>query len=122
MQCLLNRNAPADCKVLKCLWRENNTEPISVCEYGRHIFGAKISPKCVNYDLQQVGRDSRDDKGMIANLIKRKFYLDDFVKSVASEEEGAQVYKCLPKSLACGGFKLTKWICNNENVMEGISP
>ena len=34
--------------------RENNTEPISVKEYGRHIFGAKSSPTCVNYALQQV--------------------------------------------------------------------
>ena len=113
---------PTDCKVLRFLWRENHTEPISVYEYGRHIFGAKSSPTCVNYALQQVGRDSRDGNGMVANLINRNFYMDDFVKSVASEEEAAEVYKCLRKSLADGGFQLTKWICNSEKVMEEISP
>ena len=111
---------PADCKVLRFLWRENNTDPISVYEYGRHIFGAKSSPTCVNYALQQVGRDSRDDNGMVAKLINRNFYMDDFVKSVASWEEAVEVYKCLRKSLADRGFQLTKWICNSEKVMEEI--
>ena len=113
---------PADCKVLKFLWREKNTDPISVYEYGRHIFGAKSSPTCVNYALRQVGRDSRDDNDMVAKLINRNFYMDDFVKSVASEDEAVEVYKCLRKSLADGGFQLTKWICNSEKVMERISP
>ena len=48
---------PTDCKVLRFLWRENHTDPISVYEDGRHIFGANSSPTCVNYALQQVGRD-----------------------------------------------------------------
>ena len=76
---------PADCKILRFLWKENNTEPISVYEYGRHIFGAKNSPTCVNYALQQVGRDCGGDNGMVATLINRNFYMDDFVKSVASD-------------------------------------
>ena len=91
-------------------------------EYGRHIFGAKSSPTCVNYALQQVGRDSRDDNGMVANLINRNFYMDDFVKSVASEEEAVDVYRSLRKSLADRGFQLTKWICISEKVMKEISP
>ena len=33
---------PADCKVFQFLWRENNTEPISVYEYGRHILELRV--------------------------------------------------------------------------------
>ena len=33
-----------------------------------------------------------------------------------------EVHKCVRKSLADGGFQLTKWICNSENVMEEILP
>ena len=91
-------------------------------DYGRHIFGAKSSPTCVKYALQQVGKGCRDENGMVANLINRNFYMDDFVKSVASEEETVGMYKSLRKSLADGGFQLTKWICNSEKVMERISP
>ena len=112
----------ADCKVLKFLWRENITEPISLYEHGRHIFGAKNSPTRVNYALQQVGRDCRDENRMVAKVINRKFYLDVFVMSVASEEEPVDVYRSLRKSLADRGFQLTKWICNSEKVMEEKSP
>ena len=59
-------------------------------------------------------------KGMVAKLINRNFYMDDFVKSVASREEAVEAYKCLRKSLADRGFQLTKWICNSEKVMEEI--
>ena len=86
---------PADWKVIRVLWRENNTKQTSVYEYGRHIFGAKSSSRCVNYALQQVGRDCKDENGMVAKLINRTFYLEDFVKSVASEEEGMDVYRNL---------------------------
>ena len=113
---------PTDCKVLKFLWTENHTDPISVYEYGRHIFWAKSSPTCVNYALQQVGRDCGGDNGTVASLINRNFYMDDFVKSVASEDEAVEVYKCLRKSVADGGFQQTKWICKSETVMERISP
>ena len=111
---------PADCEVLRFLWKERSTEPISVYAYGRHTFGAKSSPTCVNYALQQVGRDCRDENGIVAKLINRNFYMDDFVKSVASEEEAVQVYKNLRKSLADGGFQLTEKICNFEKVMEEL--
>ena len=63
---------PVDCKVLQFLWRENNTEPISVFEYERHIFGAKSSPTYVNYAMQQVGRDCGGDNGMVATTFQLK--------------------------------------------------
>ena len=47
--------------------------------------------------------------------------MDDFVKSVAAEEEAVEVYKCLRKSLADRGFQRTKMICNSEKVMKEIS-
>ena len=63
----------AVCQVLRFLWRESNTKPFSVYEYGRHIFGAKSSLTCVNNALQQVGRDCRYENGMVANLNNRNF-------------------------------------------------
>ena len=53
-------------------------------------------------------------------LLTEHFYMDDFVTSVASEEEAVDKYKNLRKSLADHGFQLTKWICNSEKLMEEI--
>ena len=75
----------ADCKIPKTLWRKSNTETVSVM--GRLVLVAESSPTCVNYAMQQVRRDYRDDNEMVTKLINRNFYEDDFVKSVSSEEE-----------------------------------
>ena len=111
---------PEDCKVLRFLWRDNPNEPIKVYEYGRHIFGAKSSPTCANYALQQVARDNAQESPQITKLIMRNFYMDDFVKSVPSAEQAIEIYNKLRAMLERGGFHLTKWISNCEQTMTSI--
>ena len=111
---------PEDCKVLRFLWRDNTNEPVKVYEYGRHIFGAKSSPTCANYALQQVARDNTQGSPQITKLIRRNFYIDDFVKSVPSAEQAIEIYKLLRAMLARGSFHLTKWISNCEQSMTSI--
>ena len=36
---------------LSFLWRPRAIEPVQIYEYQRHVFGAKSSPTCANYDL-----------------------------------------------------------------------
>ena len=111
---------PEDCKVLGLLWRDNPNEPVKVYEYGRHIFGAKSSPTCANYALQQVARDNAQESPQITKLIMRNFYMDDFVKSVPSAEQAIEIYNMLRAMLAKGGFHSTKWISNCEQTMKSI--
>ena len=59
---------------------------------------------------------------MVAKLMTRNSYMDDFVKSVATEKVALEVYTRLQYSLYKDGFQLTKWICNSKNVMKVISP
>ena len=88
-----------DCKVLRFLWRDNPNEPVKVYEYGRQygvcmyvciqvwcIVGAKSSPTCANYALQQVARDNAHEFPQSTKLIRRNFYIDDFVKSVSNAD------------------------------------
>ena len=104
---------PSVGNVLNFLWRESNTEPISVYEW--HIFGAEGSPTRVNYALQQVGQDCKDNIVMITKLINRYSYMDDFVESVASKGEEVETYKPFQKSLGDRGFQLTECICYSES-------
>ena len=50
------------------------------------IVGAKSSPTCANYALQQVARDNAHEFPQITKLIRRNFYMDDFVKSVSNAD------------------------------------
>ena len=49
-----------------------------------------------------------------------KLYVDDCLKSVASQEKAVLLVKQLTELLACGGFRLTKWISNCREVLETI--
>ena len=89
-------------------------------EYGRHIFGAKNSPTCANYALQQVARDNAQESPQTTKLIMRNFYMDDFVESVPSAEQALEIYKLLRAMLTKEGFQLTKWISNCEQTMTSI--
>ena len=111
---------PEDCKVLRFLWRDSPNEPVNVYEYGRHIIGAKRSPTCANYALQQVARDNAQESPQITKLIMRNFYMDDFVKSVSSAEQAIEIYNMSRAMLARGGFHLTKWNSNCEQTMKSI--
>ena len=102
-----------DCKVLRFLWRDTPNEPVN-------IFGAKSSPTCANYALQQVARDNAQESPQITKLIMRNFYMEDFVKSVSSAEQTIEFYNMLRAMLARGGFHLTKWISNCEQTMKSI--
>ena len=97
---------PADCKVLRFLWRYNVDEEIGVYEHSRHVFGAKSSPTCANYALLKAGDDNKEAHPIAAKAIERNFYMDDFAKSVKTEEEAMLVYKDLRETLKLGGASI----------------
>jgi hypothetical protein len=52
--------------------------------------------------------------------VKKNFYVDDFLKSTATETEAIRLASQLRELLAKGGFRLTKWISNSKEVMESL--
>lgn len=53
--------------------------------------------------------------------MKRKFYMDDFFKSVKSTDEAMELQQQLADMLNLEAFQLTKWISNEKEVTEKIS-
>ena len=49
---------PADQPSLRFLWREDPTSEVTVFQYTLRIFGARNSPTCANFALQQTARDN----------------------------------------------------------------
>ena len=69
----------ADAKCLRIIWRNNQSDDLSTYEYTRHIFGANYSPTCANYALQRTATDNEDKFPFVSKIVKRNFYMDDFV-------------------------------------------
>ena len=91
---------------------QTNEEP-EVYEYQRHIFGAKDSPTCPIYALQQTARDHKTEFPAASEAVFEDFYMDDSIKSVNDVEEALTMQRNMRQHLLKGSFNLTKW-CSNK--------
>ena len=93
-----------------------------------HLFGAVSSPSIANFALKQTGRDHSDHfSNEVFDAIKNSFYVDGCLKSVASTSQAIKLTKDLCPLLAwtfvaCaqGGFTLTKWVSNSQEVLTTV--
>ena len=86
-----------------------------------HLFGAVSSPSIANFALKQTGRDHSDHfSNEVFDAIKNSFYVDGCLKSVASTSQAIKLTKDLMEACAQGGFTLTKWVSNSQEVLTTV--
>jgi len=118
------RVTPQDCDVLRFLWWPRGDLCQEPEEYRMtvHLFGGVWSPSCASYALRRTAEDNRSEfSEEIVGCVHRDFYVDDFVKSVSSQQVAIHIVEELMEMLRRGGFHLTKWISNDRTVMQTIS-
>jgi hypothetical protein len=76
------------------------------------------------FDRQgKVGRtllDQEVEDDFVNDVIRRSFYVDDCLRSLTSIEEVEKVIKNVKQVLHKGGFKLTKFVANDRQVLDMI--
>ena len=118
---------PEDAKCLRFVWRENQSDDIFTYEYTRHIFGAKDSPTCANYALQRTAKDNEEELPVSARIVKRNFYMDDFLYPAENIQEAESLKRNLISLLQRGGFKFSKWqsniheLCEKDSDVESVT-
>ena len=85
-----------------------------------HPFGAVSSPFCAHFALQQVAEHYKTAKS-IECVVDRFFYVDDCLASLKDSKTAIQFAKDISRTLQQGGFKLTKWVSNDPEVLKSIS-
>lgn len=112
-----------DRDALRFLWWPNGDITQQALEYRMnvHLFGATSSPSCAAYSLRRTAADNAEmySKDVITS-IERNFYVDDLLKSVSDVNTGIRISTELRDILSRGGFRLTKWLSNNTEVMKTI--
>lgn len=109
---------------LRFLWwsdRDVNEEPL---EYRMtvHLFEAVSSPSCASYALRKTADDNQSDFGHeVTKAVKRNFYVDDCLKSSATEGEAVQMIQTIGALCHRGGFILEKWTSNSRIVLQAIT-
>ena len=117
------RVSPSHCQALRFLWWPEgvlSSKP-EVHQMLVHLFGATSSPSCAAFCLRKTAQDFGNEfDSDISDIVADNFYVDDCLCSVSSVENGVKVVTQLPKLLQKGGFRLTKWLTNNFEVLQAI--
>ena len=109
-----------DRNLFRFLWWPNGDMNSDPEEYRmtRHIFGATSSPSCANYALRRTAVDfGKYFDPDVPEIIFDNFYVDDCLKSVATEEKAIQILRDLQKLCTMGGFHLSKVTSNSRAVL-----
>ncbi|XP_016522029.1 uncharacterized protein LOC107834739 [Poecilia formosa] len=86
-----------------------------------HLFGAVSSPSCAAYALRTSQDNQNEFPPEVIETVRQNFYVDDCLKSAATEEEAIHLIKDLVALCEKGGFTLEKWISNSRVVLQAIS-
>ena len=105
---------------LRFLWSDNNLPP-SEYRMTVHLFGATSSPGCANYALKTTADIYEKECGKdAADFVRRNFYVDDGLKSTASEAEARKLIHDSREMCKQGGFNLHKFACTHRDVLNAI--
>ncbi|KAK3753087.1 hypothetical protein QZH41_001789 [Actinostola sp. cb2023] len=112
-----------DCNVLRFYWWTAGDIEQEPEEYQMvvHLFGAVSSPSCASFALRKTALDNKQDyNDSVVNTVLNNFYVDDCLKSLPNAQEAISHSRDLCQLLRKGGFRLTKWISNNREVLNTI--
>ena len=108
---------------LRFLWWEDGdtSKPHQVFCMKVHLFGATSSPSVAHFCMKKTAVDNANDFSVVAvDTLKRGFYVDDMLKSVATPEAASALIKEMVSLLARGGFKLAKFASTSRQVMDTV--
>ena len=114
---------PKDYNALWFLWWPNSNLAVQPGELmmAVHLFSRVSTPSCANFALKKTAKDNHSTfSPEAAYIVKHNFYVDDCLKSVATDESAICLSKELRELLSKGGFCFTKWLSNSRRVVESI--
>ena len=114
---------PKDEPYLRFLWWPGGDTSLPPAHYNMkvHVFGATSSPACALYALKETARDHAASYSKEAvQTVMENFYMDDCLKFVPSRDKAILLCQQLANLLKQGGFRLTKWLSNDKEVLEHI--
>ncbi|XP_072164399.1 uncharacterized protein [Diadema setosum] len=112
-----------DCDALRFLWWEKGELATEPKEYRMkvHLFGATSSPSCAGFALRKTAEDHQSEyDGDAVDTVRKNFYVDDCLKSVKTKEAAIKLIEDLRRLLNEGGFRLTKWMSNERDVLAAV--
>ncbi|KAL1447599.1 hypothetical protein WDU94_003635 [Cyamophila willieti] len=111
---------PDDWKYQKILWRFNPQDQLLSYNLTTVTFGLTCSPFLALRTVKQLAQDEADNFPLAANKVKTDLYMDDLATSVLDSQEACVLFKQMVGLFKAGGFTLTKWASNSQQVLQEI--
>ena len=113
----------SDQDALRFVWRNTPEEEINNHKMTVHIFGRIVSPYIANWVIKRTASDQSNKYPVdIINNTHENFYMDDYLDCFSSEERAIDTIQKVISILSNGGFRLTKWLSNNKNILKSVPP
>ena len=112
-----------DRDMLRFLWPKNNDLEAELLEYRMtvHLFGGAWSSSAANYSLKRTADDNRKNYPIEAvESVISNFYVDDWLVSKPTSAEATNLINNVTDLLKQGGFKLTKFLSTDRDVLKSI--
>ena len=85
-----------------------------------HLFGAVSSPSCANFALRQTVTDNDCIETEEGKTVIQNFYVDDLLKSKDTVQSTIDITHKVQDLCSSGGFNLTKFVFNEESVVNSV--
>lgn len=110
---------------LRFLWFRDNVWNGEIVDFRMrvHVFGNTPSPAVALYCLQRAAAEGEAEFGSdVRTFVERDFYVDDALKSFATESEAVSVIKRAQEMLSRCHLRLHKITSNSPEVMKEFPP
>ena len=114
---------PKDRNYLRILWWPEGdlTKQPEVYHMNVHLFGATSSPSCAQFSLLQSAEDQQDDFDKdVRSLTVNNFYMDDCLFTAPTVQQAIYLRTQVSSLLKNRGFRLTKFLSNNKDLLQSI--
>ncbi|XP_058836416.1 uncharacterized protein LOC131693000 [Topomyia yanbarensis] len=112
---------PEDLSLQRILWRFSPDQPVETYELLTVTYGTKPAPFLATRTLKQLSIDEAATFPLAAERIAKDVYMDDVITGANDVEEAKIIRSELDGLLRTGGFRLRKWISNNEDALVGVA-
>ncbi|CAM1329634.1 Uncharacterised protein r2_g3880 [Pycnogonum litorale] len=111
----------SDRDMLRFVWPKDNDIDEELVEYRMmvHPFGGVWGSSTANYALRRTADDNRNRyPSEVSVSVLSDFYVDDWLMSTESAAKAITLVQSVKDILEQGGFKLTKFLSTDKNVMK----
>lgn len=105
----------------RIIWRDDPNKALETYELQTVTYGTASAAYLAIRCLFQLGINCEDQFPEISNIIKYDFYVDDLISGANSISQAIENSRKISQILEQGGFKLRKWVANNQGIVEAVA-